>query len=201
LFSQDGALLRLQRTSAELELQVYRQGLGNNITDIAQTDDQRNLVRYPNMATCVVVLANGNYIFEKRDEHNLGSPKLKSADGTLSAEELQRLKEILDNDELKKITTPKPPEIPADTQALREMERLDVQMNHGGTFQKFTTVKERLKTGGLVSATSGPSNGADVFLDNGAPYKKTLGPLLKWFDDLGKKNKGALKDSKIEHCE
>jgi hypothetical protein len=39
----------------------------------------------------------------------------------------------------------------------------------------------------------------DTYLDNGAPYKKTVAPLVKWLDELGKKNK--LKDSKPQYCQ
>lgn len=48
-------------------------------------------------------------------------------------------------------------------------------------------VRDRFFSGGLT--------GMDTLLDNGAPYKKTLGPLLKWFNEFGKKNK--LKESKL----
>ncbi len=99
----------------------------------------------------------------------------------MAADDLQRLKAILDNEDLKKVTTPKAPVLPADTQVIREIETLDAQINRAGSIQQFTTVKERVKTGALISATSGPSNGMDTYLDNGAPYKKTLSPLMKWF--------------------
>ena len=193
------ALLRLQRSTAEAEIQENRQSLGNDVNNAAQ-EISRDTWKYPNTASCLVVYQDGKYGLEKRDEHTVGSPKIKSAEGVLAADDLQRLKAILDDEELKKITTPKAPVLPADTQVIREIETLDAQINHAGTVQQFTTVKERVKTGALISATSGPSTGMDAYLDNGAPYKKTLSPLLKWFEELQKKNKSALKESKSQYC-
>ncbi len=40
----------------------------------------------------------------------------------------------------------------------------------------------------------------DTYLDNGAPYKKTLSPLMKWFEGLEKKSKSDLKESKPQYC-
>jgi len=197
--SAQGPLLRLQRSTAEAEIQENRQSLGNDVNNAAQ-EISRDVWKYPNTASCLVVYQDGKYGFEKRDEHTVGSPKIKSAEGVLAADDLQRLKAILDDEELKKITTPKAPVLPADTQVIREIETLDAQINHAGTVQQFTTVKERVKTGALISATSGPSTGMDAYLDNGAPYKKTLSPLLKWFEELQKKNKSALKESKSQYC-
>ena len=193
-------LLQLQRSRAELQVDENRQAPGRNIYDVAAHSDPRDVWKYPNSATCLVVYDDGKYLFEKREEHTVGKPKAKSAEGLLAANELQQLKAILEDEELKKITMPKAPDLPADTQAVRDIERLDAQINHGGTLQRFTTVKERVKTGALVSATSGPSAGLDTFLDNGAPYKKTLSPLMKWFDEFGKKSKSALKESKPQYC-
>jgi hypothetical protein len=96
--------------------------------------------------------------------------------------------------------TPAMPELPDDAQAVREIESLDAQIDHAGTTQRFTTVKERVKTGALVSATSGPSTGMDTYLDNGAPYKKTLSPLLKWFEGVQKQSKSDLKEAKPQIC-
>jgi hypothetical protein len=193
-------LLRLQRSSAELETQENRQAMARNIWDVAQNSDPLDVQKYPNSASCVVVYGDGKYFFEKRDEHTLGRPKVKSAEGVLGADDLQQLKAILEDEELKKVTTPKAPELPADTQAVREIERLDVQIDRAGTVQRFTTVKERVKTGALISATSSASTGMDTYLDNGAPYKKTLSPLLKWFEEFGKKSKSGLKESKPQSC-
>jgi hypothetical protein len=67
-----------------------------------------------------------------------------------------------------------------------------VQIDHTGTMQHFTTIKERIKT----NATSG----MDSYIDNGQPYQKTLNPLMKWFDGLEKKSKSDLKDSKPQYC-
>lgn len=194
------ALLRLQRSTAEAEIQENRQSLGNDVNAAASNSSPADVWKYPNTASCLVVYNDGKYAFEKREEHTLGNPKIKSAEGVLAADDLQRLKAILDDAELKKITTPKAPVLPADTQVIREVETLDAQVNHAGTVQQFTTVKERVKTGALISATSGPSTGMDTYLDNGAPYKKTLGPLMKWFEEFQKKSKSAMKDSKPQYC-
>ena len=71
----------------------------------------------------------------------------------------------------------------------------------GANSQQFTFMKERVKTGNptWTGAASGSMSGLDSFLDNGAPYKKTVAPLLKWFDELGKKNK--LKESQPQYCQ
>jgi hypothetical protein len=192
-------LLRLQRARANLEIAENRQSVGRNIFDVAR-GNPLDVWKYPNSVSCLVVYGDGKYAFEKRDEQTLGKPKVKSAEGVLAADDVQRLKAILENEELKKVTTPKVPDLPADTQAVREIESLDAQIDHAGTVQRFTTVKERVKTGALISATSGPSSGLDTYLDNGAPYKKTLSPLMKWFEELEKKNKSALKESKPQYC-
>jgi hypothetical protein len=192
-------LLRLQRSRAEAEIEEHRQSLANDI-NVAARGDPRDVWKYPNSAACLVVYQDGKYAFEKREEHTLGNPKVKSAEGLLAADDLQRLKAILEDEELKKITTPKMPDLPADTQVLREVETLDARIYHAGTVQQFTIVKERVKTGALISATSGASTGMDTYLDNGAPYKKTLSPLMKWFEELEKKSKSTLKESKPQYC-
>jgi hypothetical protein len=192
-------LLRLQRSTAEAEIEQNRQSMANNVWDAA-AGDPRDVWKYPNTASCLVVYQDGKYALEKREERTLGHPKVKSAVGVLAADDLQQLKAILDNEDLKKITTPKAPDLPADTQVVREIETLDAQIGHGGTVQQFTTVKERVKTGALISMMSGPSTGMDTYLDNGAPYKKTLSPLMKWFEELQKKSKSALKESKPQYC-
>jgi len=193
-------LLRLQSSRAELETQENRQAMGRNIWDVAQNSDPQDVQKYPNSASCLVVYGDGKYFLEKRDEHTLGKAKVRSAEGLLAADDLQRLKAILEDEDLKRFTTPKVPELPADTQAIREVERLDVQIDHAGTVQRFTTVKERVKTGALISATSTASTGMDTYLDNGAPYKKTLSPLMKWFEELTKKSKSGFKESTPKYC-
>lgn len=198
--SQDSSttLLRLQRSKAYLDINsnaVHAQGM-NGIT----YGNPGDVWNYPNSLSCLVVYGNGKYVLEKREEATLGKPKVKSAEGTLSEGDLQQLKTILDDEALKKITTPKAPDLPADTVALREVESLDAQIDHAGTPQHFTTVKERVKTGATTSTSSGASSGMDTYLDNGAPYKKALNPLMKWFEGLEKKSKSDLHDSKPQYC-
>lgn len=191
-------LLRLQRSRAYLNIESnakHAQGM-NGIT----YGNPGDVWNYPNSLSCLVVYSNGNYVLERREEQTLGRPKVKSAEGTLGADDLQRLKAILEDEELKKVTSPKMPDLPADTEALREIESLDAQIDRAGSMQHFTTVKERVKTGATTSMTSGPSNGMDVYLDNGTVYKKTLSPLLKWMDGLEKKSKSDLKESKPQYC-
>src|SRR5262249_46492017 len=147
---------------------------------------------YPNSLACLVVYGNGNYVLEKRDEQTLGKPKVKSASGTLSADDLQQLKSILDDDAMKKLVTPKTPDLPDDTQALREVESLDLQIDRDGTSQRFTTVRERVKTGSTNSMTASASTGMDTYLDNGTAFRKTLTPLVKWFEGVQKRSKSAL---------
>ena len=192
-------LLRLQRSTAAAEIEQNLQSKGNNVWDSA-TGDPGGVWKYPNTAACLVVYNDGKYAFEKREEHTLGHPQVKSAEGVLAADDLQRLKSILENEDLKKITTPKTPDLPTDTQVVREVETLDAQIGHAGAIQRFTMVKERVKTGALISATSGFSTGTDTFLDNGASSKKALSPLMKWFEELQKKSKSGLKQSKPQYC-
>jgi len=192
-----GSLLRLQRSRAYLDIDAHVQhAQGMNGITYGNPGDVWN---YPNSLSCLVVYGDGKYVLEKRDEQTLGRPKIKSAEGTLTADELQSLKGILDDEALKKVTTPKMPELPADAQALREVESLDAQIDRGGSAQHFTTVRERVKTG-AASISSGPSSGMDTYLDNGAPYRKTLSSLLKWFESVEKKSKSGLKDSKPQYC-
>ncbi len=197
---ETGTLLRLQHSRASLNIDSnakHAQGM-NGIT----YGNPGNVWTYPNTAACLLVYSNGRYALEKRDEQTVGKPKIKSAEGTLSPDDLKELKTILDTDDLKKITNPKVPDLPDDAQALREAESIDVQIERAGTTQRFTTIKERVKTGAMSSgfATSTASSGLDVFLDNGAPYKKAMTPLMKWFEGLQKKSKPALQESKPQYC-
>ncbi len=192
-------LLRLQRANAELEVEEHRISSSRNINDVSLGDAQ-DVAKYPNSISCAVVYDDGKYVFERREERTVGRPRVKSAEGTLSSDDLQRLKVILNAEDLKQVVSPKVPDLPPDTSAIREVERLDTQINRDGNLQQFTMLKERVKTGALISATSGPSTGMDAYLDNGAPYKKTLSPLIKWFDELAKKSKSGMKESKPQYC-
>ena len=196
--SSSTPLLRLQQSRAYLNIDAnaaHGQGLWGltfgNPGDVWQ---------YPNSLACLVVSGDGKFVLETREEATLGKPKVKRAEGDLGADDLQRLKTILDDEALKKIKTPAMPELPDDAQAVRDIESLDAQIDHAGTTQRFTTVKERVKTGALVSATSGPSTGMDTYLDNGAPFKKALSPLVKWFEGVEKKHKSELKEAKPQYC-
>ena len=191
-------LVRLQLSKAYLDISsnvVHAQGL-NGVT----YGNPGDVWNYPNSLSCVVVYSDGRYIIEKREERTLGKPKVKSAEGTLNTDDLQNLKQLLNDDALKAVKTPKMPELPADTQAIREVESLDAQINHQGSEQHFTTVRERVKTGATNSMTATASNGMDTYLDNGTAYKKALNPLMKWFEGLDKKSKSSFKDSKPQYC-
>ncbi|MCU1302078.1 MAG: hypothetical protein JWQ87_2362 [Candidatus Sulfotelmatobacter sp.] len=191
-------LLRLQESRAYLNIDANVQH-GQGMWGIT-FGNPGDVWRYPNSLSCLVVYGDGKYVLEKRDEPTLGKPKVKRAEGSLGADDLLRLKGILDDEALKKIKTPNMPGLPDDAQAVRDIESLDAQIDHSGTTQRFTLVKERVKTGALTSATTGPSTGMDTYLDNGAPYKKTLSPLLKWFEGVEKKSKSELKESKPQYC-
>jgi len=195
-------LLQIEHLRAELETQSNAISNGRNSYNSGLNgSDQMDVRQYPNSATCLVVYPDGKYFFEKRDEHTSGKPKAKSAAGVLSADDLQHLKAILDDEELKKIVMPKALELPSDAQILKEADRLDVQVSRGATSQQFTFMKERVKTGNptWTGAATGSMSGLDTFLDNGAAYKKTVAPLLKFFDEVGKKNK--LQESKSQYCQ
>jgi len=183
-------LLRLQRSRATLNLEtnvVHAQGYGG-LTD----SKSASVFNYPNSLSCLMVYGDGKYVWEKREEATVGKPKVKLAQGTLSPDDLQHLKAILDDEAFKKITMPKPPDYPDDAVTVREIESIDAQIDRSNTSQHFTIIKERVKT---TAAT-----GIDDYLDNGAPFQKTLNPLLKWFEALEKKSKSDLKDSKPEYC-
>jgi hypothetical protein len=189
-------LLKVQRSKAYLNLEtnvVHAQGM-NGLTYGKGGD----VSSYPNSLSCLLVYGDGKFVLEKRDESTVGKPKVKLAEGSLSPDDLQHLKGILDEEALKKIVTPKAPEFPADGSALREVESVDLQIDRAGTEQRITTIRERVKMG--ASETGGVTSGMDTYLDNGAPFQKTLNPLLKWFDGLEKKNKSQLKESTPKYC-
>jgi hypothetical protein len=188
-------LLRLQRSKAYLNLEtnvVHAQGM-NGITYGKGGD----VSRYPNSLSCLMVYGDGKFILEKREEPTLGKPKVKLAQGTLGADDLQHLKTILDDEAFKKIVTPPAPDMPQNA-TIREIESVDAQIDHAGTPQRLTTIKERLKMG--ASEFGGATNGMDTFLDNAAPFQKTLNPLIKWFEGLEKKSKSDFKDSQPQYC-
>ncbi|MFZ0797226.1 MAG: hypothetical protein WCA13_18020, partial [Terriglobales bacterium] len=184
------SLLRLQRSRAYLNVEtnvLHAQGY-SGLTD----NKSASVFNYPNSLSCLVVYDDGKYVLEKREESTVGKPKIKLAEGTLAPDDFQHLKAILDDDALKKIGTPKAPTLPDDAVTVREFESVDAQIDHANTTQHFTTIKERVKT---TAAT-----GMDTYIDNGAPYQKTLNPLLKWFEGLEKKSKSELKESKPQYC-
>jgi hypothetical protein len=180
---QETPLLRLQRSKAYLNLEtnvLHAQGM-SGITYGKSGD----VSSYPNSLSCLTVHSDGKYVFEKRDEQTVGKPKVKTAEGTLGADDLQHLKTILNDD------------IPNNA-TIREIESVDAQIDHAGTTQRLTTIKERLKMG--ASEFGGATNGMDTYLDNAAPFQKTINPLMKWFDGLEKKSKSDFKDSKPQYC-
>jgi len=192
-------LLRLQRSKAYLNLDtnvVHARGMYG--VTYGKSGDVSS---YPNSLSCLVVYGDGKYVLEKRDEATLGKPKIKTAEGSLAVDDLQHLKSILDGEALKRVSMPKAPDFPDDMEALREVESIDAQIDHAGTVQHFTTTKARVKTGGsgmMNGATA--STGMDTYLDNGAPFQKTLNPLMKWFEGLEKKSKSDFKASKPTYC-
>lgn len=196
-------LLRLQHSKASVDINANNiQSMGRNVYDAAAQAPDQGVWKYPNDSSCLVVYNDGRYFLEKRDEHKVGKPKTKTAEGTLSADDLQQLQAILADEELRKIANPKAPELPSDTEAIRDAETLDVEIDRSGVTQHFSTVKERVKTGDLSSNIHNlPSSGLDTFIDNGAPYKKTLSPLMKWFEGLEKRSKSSLKDSAPQYCQ
>ena len=193
-------LLQIQRLRAELQTDTNAISNGRNAYDSGFKGSQLlDVSQYPNSASCVVVYDDGKYFLEKREDRGGGKLKARSTDGALSADDLQHLMSILDDEALKKITTPKAPDLPPQAQVLKEAERLDVLVGRGEIFQQFSFMKERVKTGADITGSSlGGMSGTDTFLDSGAPYKKTVSPLVKWFDDLGKKN--HWKESKPQYC-
>src|SRR3984893_13359309 len=160
-------LLRLQQSRAYLNIDANAQhGMGMYGITYGNPGD---VWQYPNSLSCLVVYGDGKYVLEKREESTVGKPKVRLAQGSLGADDLQRLKAILDDAALTEVRTPPMPVLPRDAQAVRDIESLDAQIDHAGITQRFTTVRERVKTGALISATSGPSTGMDAYLDNGEP--------------------------------
>jgi hypothetical protein len=184
------ALLRLQRSKAYLDIN----SAAPNARGFAgiTTGSPGDTWHYPNTVSCVVVYDDGKYALEKRDEPTVGKPKVKVAEGSLSAGDLQQLKTILNDDALQKVASPSVADLPDNAVALREIESLDAQIERPDSTQHFTTLKRRVKTRDI--------GGMDVFLDNGTPLKKTLEPLMKWVDSLEKKSKSDLKDAKPQYC-
>lgn len=176
-------------------------GAGGDIYTLGANASQMSTASYPNSGSCLVVYNDGKYVLEKRDESTVGKPKVKTAEGTLGADDLQQLKAILDNGDLKKVTGLKPPEPPSDAQTLREAEMIDVQVNREGETQRFVAIKERFKAQGTTGVSTAAATGMDVYLDNASAYRKTLNPLVKWFDGVEKKSKSSFKESKPQYCE
>jgi hypothetical protein len=194
------ALLTLQRSRASLDITSNaKHARGEEGITFGNPGDVWN---YPNSLSCLVVYGNGRFVLEKRDEQTVGKPKIKSAEGMLLAEDLQQLKAILDDESLKGLKTPTMPDPPANTVAVREIESLDLQIDRAGGSQHFTTLKRRLKTGAVDNnpASATASTGMDTFQDNEGPFRKTLSPLMKWFDGLQKKTKSDLRESKPQYC-
>ena len=184
------SLIRLQRSKAYLNIDSnvqHAQGL-SGIT----TGNPGDVWNYPNSLSCLMVYGDGKYVLEKREEQTLGKPKVKLAEGALTADDLQHLKGILDDAGLKAIVSQKMPDLPDDAVTIREIESLDAQIEREGTSQHFTTVRERVKT---RAAT-----GMDTYVDNSARYQKTLNPLVKWFEGLEKRSKSDMKDAKPQYC-
>jgi hypothetical protein len=201
---QDQAtLLRLQRSRATLNLDATggMRGQGGNILSLGASGSQMGVSSYPNSASCALIYNDGRYVLEKRDEQTVGKPKVKTAEGTLSPDDLQQLKSMLDSDELKQIKL-KPLEPPPGAQMLREAEMFDVQIAREAAMQHFVTMKARFKSQaiGTSDVSSAPSTGLDTYLDNASSYKKALSPLMKWFDGLEKKSKSSFKDAKPQYC-
>ena len=196
-------LLRMQHSKANIDIDAANiQTVGRNAYDVGTNAPGTSVFKYPNNSSCLVVYNDGRYFLEKRDEQKLGKPKTKTAQGTLGPEDLQELKTILASEDIKKIENPRAPELPNDIEAIRDAETLDVQIYRPGLPQKFTTVKERIKTGKVGGDIHNlPSSGLDTFVDTGAPYKKSLSPLIKWFDGLEKKSKSSLKEAAPQYCE
>lgn len=187
---QGTLLLRLQHSTAALEINSsapHARGFAG-IT----TGNPGDVWHYPNSVSCLLVYGDGKYIYEKRDEQTLGKPKVRLAEGAFTPEELGQMKAILDEAALRNISSPPMPDMPDDMVAIREIEALNAQINRGGSVQEFMTVKERIKT----TAASG----LDSRVDNGSKYEKTLAPLMKWFKEVEKKSKSALKDAQPQYC-
>jgi hypothetical protein len=203
-FGQDQAstLLRLQRsrTTVETDATGGMRGQGGNIYSLGADASGMGTSSYPNSGSCIVVYNDGKYVLEKRDESTVGKPKVRTAEGTLGGDDLQQLKAILENEELKKVTGLKPPEVPSDARTLREGEMMEVQINHEGETQHFVAIKERFKTLASTGVSTTASTGMDVYLDNASAYRKTLNPLVKWFEGVEKKSKSSFKESKPQYC-
>ena len=203
-FGQAQTLLRLQRskTAAEIDATGGMRAQGGNILSLGGNPSELGTATYPSTASCLVVYNDGRYFFEKREEQTVGKPKVKEAEGTLSGDELQQLKSILNGEEIKKIKPLTAPEPPAGAQLLREAETIEVQITREADAQHFVAIKKRFKTQapGSSELAGVPSTGLDTYQDNAAAYRKTLNPLVKWFDGVEKKNKSSLKESKPQYC-
>lgn len=202
-FGQDQAppLLRMQRSRAMVETDATggMHAPGGNIYALGPNGSQMATSSYPNSGSCLVVYDDGRYVLENRNESTIGKAKVKTAEGTLGPDDLQQLKTILDNEDLKKVDL-KPPEPPSDTRTLREAEMMEVQISHGAETQHFVAIKERFKTQGSTGVSTSASSGMDIYLDNASAYRKTLNPLVKWYESVEKKSKSSFKESKPQYC-
>ena len=203
-FGQAQTLLRLQRSTmaAEIDATGGMRGQGGSILSLGTNPSQMGTATYPSTASCLVVYNDGRYFFEKRDEHTVGKPKVKAGEGTLGGDELQQLMSILNGEEIKKIKPLTAPETPERAQLMREAETLEVLINRATDTQHFVAIKKRFKTQALGSSdlAAAPSTGLDTYQDNASAYRKTLSPLVKWFEGMEKKSKSSLKESKPQYC-
>jgi hypothetical protein len=183
-------LLRYQHSVAFLESEraaPHAQGMqGMTYGNPGETN------HYPNTISCTVIDADGHYVLEKTDERTLGRPKTKRAEGTLTPEELQALKAILDADSFKKMQTLPMPAMPDFAVAVRELESVTTEVNRDGAVQAVTVTRERMKTN--------RTSGMDEFLTNAGPNDKLMSPLTKWMKDAEKRMSQGLKDGAAQSC-
>jgi hypothetical protein len=182
-------MLRFQRSIAYMESESaapHARGMAG-IT----YNNPGTTLHYPSSTSCMLVYPDGRYILEKIEEKTVGKPKAKRAEGTLTSEELDRLKAILEAPEFKSLKTNPMPDIPDDATAMHEEEQTETEVYHPA-FQTFTITRQRMKTNSTT--------GLDIWLSNSGKSDKALAPFNKWMKDAEKKMKDGLKEAQPQYC-
>ena len=183
-------ILRFQRSTAYLESEraaPHARGMEGMTYGNPGTT-----VHYPSMTSCTLVYPDGRYILEKTEERTVGKPKTKRAEGTLTPEEMEQLKTVLEAPEFKNLSTNPMPDIPDYATTMKEVEQIETEVYHGKDFQTFTITRQRMKT-------NNPS-GLDVWIENAGKSNKALGPFNNWMKNAEKKMKDGLKEAQPQYC-
>jgi hypothetical protein len=125
-----------------------------------------------NIENCVVVHPDGQFHLELRRQEFLdGRAALRIYEGTLDAESVQTLKNLLDADAIKKLATPKSPRLPLSDASLE------------GFSAAISRTDRTQDVGYFVVKARGPDN-SDTVVQEWQESQMALQPLVEWFRAL-----------------